>query len=223
MEGQISWEVYQADRKRAYNNGSKAPMASVHVFRDNGSSQFLEIPGPVGRKLAAIKKNDEAHPTTMQELQELIDNCTRHVAWTQLLNLLSRRDYTELESRQRLCSQGFSASVANDAVRGGVECGLVSNKRFAESYIRSKVSAGWGLERISRELRSRGIDVCDLDGWPYEYADPEQEYERAVQIASKKTVREPNRYAKLVRFLLGRGFSYGVSSDAAKLVLEAST
>ena len=63
------------------------------------------------------------------------------------------------------------------------------------------------------------MDTERLPGWPYDYADPDDEFERAMGIASRKRVREPNAYAKLVRFLMGRGFSTDVSMRAAKQTL----
>lgn len=215
MKDGFAWEVYQADRRRA-RTGAPLPCASIHVTTQDGESEFIEVPAAVGRRLASQKQKGTAHVSCKDELLTLVASCNRAVAWEQLVKLFDRRDYAERECVRKLVHAGFDHALAHETVQRGVACGLVSNARYADAFVRSKVAAGWGMERIRRELSNRGVQVSDLSGWPYEYLDPDDELERARNVASKKTVREPNAYAKLVRFLMGRGFSYGVATQAAK-------
>jgi len=218
MDNEFSWEVYQADKRRAYS-GAPLPTASVHVTSEEGGSEFIDVPASVGRRLAGLKQRDQIAPNSRQELIDVLDACTKTVAWEQLVRLFDRRDYSEKECLQKLYQAGFDHKLAHAMVQRGVQCGLVSNERYADSYIHSRIAAGWGMARIDRELANRGIQSSSLSGWPYEYLDPEDELMRAQEAASRKTVHEPNRYAKLVRFLIGRGFSYGVAAEAARSVL----
>lgn len=174
----------------------------------------------LGRELARLKKQNEANPRTRQEVLALIDSVEAKVAWQQLVRMIESRDRTANDVAEKLKQQGFGAHVAHEVVQRAEDSGLISNKRFASAFVRSKISAGWGIQRIEQELKRRGVDVSSLEGWPYEYLDPDDERARATRIASKKVVKEPNRYAKMVRFLLGRGFSYGIATSVADDVVS---
>lgn len=213
-EGDFSWVVYQAEGRRAYP-GAPRPLASIHMTEEDGSSEFVDIPACVGRRLASMRDQGQTHVTSRETLRQTLDQCAKAVAWEQLVRLFDRRDYAEAECLQKLRLEGFERDVSQATVQRGVDCGLVSNARFADAFVRSKVNAGWGTRRIERELAKRGIKTSELAGWPYEYLDPDDEFERAMCVASRKTVREPNKYAKLVRFLVGRGFSYDVATRTA--------
>ena len=97
---------------------------------------------------------------------------------------------------------------------------VIDDMRFADVYIRTKVSAGWGSRRIERELSQKGIEASDVPGWPYEYFDMDDERERAYQLASRRRLSGKNDYAKIVRFLVARGFGMGDAKDAAARVLR---
>lgn len=217
-EGTFSWEVYQAEGRRAYP-GAPRPTASIHVTDADGNSEFIDIPASVGRRLASMKKQGQVSVNSKGALCQVLNQCTEVVAWEQLVKLFDRRDYSDAECVQKLRLAGFKRDAANAAVAKGVDCGLISNVRYADAFIRSKVNVGWGIKRIERELSKRGIQTSELVGWPYDYIDPDDEFERAMDVASRKTVRDPNKYAKLVRFLVGRGFSYDVAGRAARVRL----
>ena len=73
------------------------------------------------------------------------------------LSLLSVREHTEKEIREKLRKKGFSYDEIDEAVSKLIADGLLSEKRFAESYIRSrfrKMPEGRGLLRM--RLREKG-------------------------------------------------------------------
>lgn len=154
--------------------------------------------------------------------RDRLGDVTERVAHEVVCRMLQRRDYSSQEVLNKLNEYGFPKEVATSTVERAVHGGLISNERFMDAFVRGKIAAGWGMERIERELCRRGVDVSQYSGWPYEYLDPEDELSRATDIAAHKRVREPNAFAKLVRFLMGRGFGYAVSVDAARKVLGQS-
>lgn len=58
---------------------------------------------------------------------------------------------------------GLEPTSVDEAVRALTETGLLSDARFAASYVRSRVERGYGPLRIRQELRQRAIDE-DLIG-----------------------------------------------------------
>lgn len=214
----FAWDVEQAPRgTQAY--GSARPSATLHLEGESGT-EFLRIPACVAREVARRKKSGEFCPQSRSELLSHIEGLCERVAMERVSALIARRDYPKADVVARLRRDGFGDALARSTAQRAEEVGLVSDARFADAFIRGKLGAGWGLERIARELSRKGIDVDSMAGWPHEYADPYDEWQRAVEAASRKTVREPNAYAKMVRFLMGRGFSYGVAKGAAQEVLS---
>lgn len=196
------------------------PKGSVRIAGDQMEAEYVCVPSSVARLLARKKKAGEiGDPLEYDQFMDALDAVTRLAAKQRVGQLLARRDYATREVVQKLAQDGFSSSAAADAVAYFEDAGLLSDRRFAESYVRSKVAAGWGMGRIEHELSKRGLEVRDLEGWPYGFLNPEEERSRALAVARRKTVREPNAYAKLVRFLAGRGYSYAVSTSVAQEVL----
>ena len=219
MDETIEWEPIPP-RGKPMAGGPK-PKGSVRMVVGNNRAEYVNVPACVYRSLAKHKKAGDMECLTKDELLGAIGRITAACARQRISQLVSRRDYSQLEARRRLREDGFSEDEVRAAVSHAVSIGLISNERFADAYIRGKVAAGWGMERIERELANRGIEARELDNWPYEYLDPDDEFERAMQVAQRKTVREPNAYAKLARFLVNRGFAYSIASNAAKETLEA--
>ncbi len=82
-----------------------------------------------------------------------------------------------------------------------VEVGLINDSRFADVYIRSKISQGWGPLKIKTEISKKGIEVETLPGWPDAYFSDVDEFEIAYSLAQRKHLSGKNDYEKLVRFL----------------------
>ncbi len=135
-------------------------------------------------------------------------------------SLLDRRDYSEGELSARLLRDGYTTQTVEYTCRRSVECGLVDNARFADAFIRSKLSQGWGRVRIERDLSRRGIDMADVPGWPEFYLTQESEEESAYALASRRRLTGKNDYEKTVRFLVTRGFPLGLATRMARRVLD---
>ena len=61
----------------------------------------------------------------------------------------------------------------------------------------------------------------DIPGYPEDYFAVEDDLARASALLAKRRVPETRAFEKLVRFLMGRGFSYHVAADAVKSRLDA--
>jgi regulatory protein len=73
------------------------------------------------------------------------------------MDLLARREHSASELRLKLIARDFDASEVDQAVSKLVEEGLISDQRFAEAFVTSRVRKGQGPSRIRQELERRGV------------------------------------------------------------------
>lgn len=73
------------------------------------------------------------------------------------MDLLSRREHSIAELTQKLMEKGFDEICIDEVLAVLVEEGLLSDARYVESYVRSRMNRGFGPVRIQQELRQRGI------------------------------------------------------------------
>lgn len=184
--------------------GARKPQARIDVE----GADPLFVPVVVARKLDT---GDAPEPGSRAELLYTIRTLADECAWAKLVDLVSRRDYSAQEARERLVREGFSSACAQRVVERGTASRIVNDARFAEYFIRAKVSAGWGPMRIERELSRRGVTVSDVPGWPEEFFGDEGPEQRARELLERKAIPASNAYPKLVRFLASRGYPLSVA------------
>ncbi|MGC8697678.1 MAG: regulatory protein RecX [Halothiobacillus sp.] len=73
------------------------------------------------------------------------------------LGLLTRREHSAFELKQKLALRGFSVDVIEVVIERLAEQGWQSEARYAGAYLRMRVARGYGLIAIRAELRQRGI------------------------------------------------------------------
>jgi regulatory protein len=72
------------------------------------------------------------------------------------MKLLARRDHSVYELQQKL-KPYYPDNEVNDTVEHCLQKNWLNDARFAESYIRSRSSAGYGALRIALELQQKGV------------------------------------------------------------------
>ena len=216
----LSWHVFQEERSRRSVGGTRS-LDTLVVVRDD-EVEAHKVPTSVARAIRKDPKLRDKQFANRQDMLECLEQVCRACARQSCLRLLHKRDYSTGELMGKLRTYGFDDGVCSTVVQDLEQSGLVSDVRFAEVFSRTKARSGWGLGRIEYELGRRGVDTSALIDWPYAFLDPKSELERAVSVAERKHVRPPNEYAKLVRFLMGRGFAQGVAMKAAHHVLDHS-
>lgn len=75
------------------------------------------------------------------------------------MNWLARREHTQAELRAKLAERDFSVDEIESAVAALAAEGLVSDDRFAESFITSRARRGQGPVRIRMDLQQRGVSA----------------------------------------------------------------
>jgi regulatory protein len=80
------------------------------------------------------------------------------------LRLLGRREYSMLEMRRKLVARGYQAPQVDGVLALLRDERLLSDERFAESFVRMRIERGQGPMRIRAELRERGVADTVIDG-----------------------------------------------------------
>lgn len=124
------------------------------------------------------------------------------------MDMLARREHSITELRKKLLARGFDASIVNESLRTLELDGLVSDARFAESFVRARVARGQGPVRIRLALRERGVPEDDIEDQLAACDTDWQALARAVR--RKRFGAEPEDFRARVRqarFLQYRGFT----------------
>ena len=125
------------------------------------------------------------------------------------VRLLSRREHSALEIRDKLTKREFEHNEIEQAIVELVQGGWLSDERFTEAYIRMRQLKGFGPIRISMELNERGIKESIID--EYLHAGDTSWMQTLTEQYRKKyknkTIEDYNDKAKRIRFLQYRGFS----------------
>ncbi|MBT8096647.1 MAG: regulatory protein RecX [Woeseia sp.] len=124
------------------------------------------------------------------------------------MDYLARREYGQAEIKKKLAGAGFTRDACERAVDQLTADGLQDDRRFADSFVQSRVNKGKGPLRIQLELSERGIaaelinDTLDDSGVDW------RELARAVRHKKfgGELPRDFKEKARQMRFLQYRGF-----------------
>lgn len=126
------------------------------------------------------------------------------------IQLLSRRDHGEYELYQKLAQKGYSEEDIQQAVNFCLNHNYLDDLRYAKSQIRQHVYKGHGERRIKQELNQKRVAESVIERALKE--EPQDWFELAKQAADKKfkgtKAKDQKEYAKQVRFLQYRGYSF---------------
>ena len=132
---------------------------------------------------------------------------------------LTRREYGIEELRRKLIQRGCDPAIAEKVVCDLADQDLVSDQRFTEMYMRTRMRALFGPLKIRGELRSRGIsDYQIAQAMP---EDQEIWFDNAAHWAEKRCHGELDYAgrAKIYRGLSNRGFTH----EQANVALDRLT
>jgi regulatory protein len=140
---------------------------------------------------------------------------TEQEAFLQLAALCAQAEHCEQEMRDKLKRWGFDESVQNRIIERLIRERYIDNERYARAFVKDKIRYNkWGrrkvqqalwLKRIGKDIQQRVLDEID-----------DNEYLsvlRPLLKQKRKTVRTESDYElnrKLVRFALGRGFTFDI-------------
>lgn len=127
------------------------------------------------------------------------------------MGFLARREHASQELRNKLSRKGFDLGTIDQALIQLRHDNLLSDQRFVESFIHSRLSKGHGPLRIEQDLRKYGIDKEMLYSTLNHY-DADYWQTLACQVRQKRfgqtLPRTPQERAKQSSFLQYRGFNH---------------
>lgn len=125
------------------------------------------------------------------------------------MNFLARREHSQQELQRKLLNKGFEPIAITPVLRVLVEQGLLSDERFTEAFINSRLHRGSGPVKIAMELQQRGVS----DELVRTYLDERdtQWTQSAIEVRVKRfgsaIPHDFKERARQMRFLQYRGFT----------------
>lgn len=139
------------------------------------------------------------------------------------VRLLTYRERSVSELRERLAEDGYSLGVIDSVVERLREIGLVDDERFARSFARNLTQVrGLGRMRAQRELASRGIDAALTTDALDDALPLEVEARTAAMLARVFAARTGATRDKVAARLARRGYSASIALSAARDAIESA-
>lgn len=182
---EISWTIELPQKKQAVLGQAK-PKAKIILETEVGGTEEFFVPSTVARALLSKEKDGVFTPSSRNEFLYEVKEISTQCIKARIEALIVKRDYSTAELQKKLMLDGYQKNVRDPAVQRAVEVGLVNDSRFADVYIRSKISQSWGPLKIKTEISKKGIEVETLPGWPDAYFSDVDEFEVAYSLAQRK-------------------------------------
>ena len=136
--------------------------------------------------------------------------------WNKALDILSRREHSVAQLKSKIRKFQDDAKQIEDLVNKLIDMNLLSDKRFAESLIKSKSEIGYGPNYIEQLLQKNSISKNDYDLYSLNI----DWHAICKNVAEKKIDNKKLNYEdkqKILRFLSYRGFSYEIIMESTNL------
>lgn len=136
-------------------------------------------------------------------------NATTSSAQQKALELLSHREHSTWELRQKLLNRQFPPAEVDQALQTLQQGGLQSDERYAQALVDVRRNRGYGPVRIEKELRQHRIEGEIIQ----QVLQPQDgEWMAQARQAREKRFGEalpalPREKAKQAQFLYYRGFT----------------
>ncbi|MBO4905477.1 MAG: RecX family transcriptional regulator [Bacteroidaceae bacterium] len=135
-------------------------------------------------------------------------------ALSRMTALCSTAEHCESDVRQRLQGAGLQLDDIDRVVDYLYAENYINNTRYCHAFCNDKIRyQHWGRLKIEQALRLKGLPTEDIRSALGDF--PEEEYESVLNDVLQqklRTMKSEHPYTmrnKLLRFMLGRGFSMG--------------
>ncbi len=154
-------------------------------------------------------------------IERIEDQILKKRATKYAMNLLVKKDYTSKELTDKLVKAGYTENSAGAALAYVSSYHYVDDLSYARRYLET-YSDRKSIRKMQMELRQKGISD-ELFLQAKDAAQMEDEADTLRYYAEKKArsldLSQEKDRQKLLRFLVGRGFSFG---DARDMLQELS-
>lgn len=129
------------------------------------------------------------------------------------------------EARKKLNAWGVYGEEAENILAELIGGNYLNEERFARAFARGKSRIkAWGWKKIEMALKAKGVSSYSLKA-AFEEIDQEEYMAGLINLAEKKErlLSESNpfrRKQKLLKFLVGKGYSYDEAKKAVEEVLR---
>ena len=193
----------------------------VQKKRPDRRSIFIDDSFAFGLAEETVLKNGLKVGQTLTDhlIDTLLSGDEEKKAKEYAFNLLSYRDRSCRELRDRLKEKGYDKETIERVIRSLERSHLLDDEKFALAWGRDRLGKHpMGARLLSQELRQKGIDQGIIDrAIEHLYGETDE-----VQLATTAIERRKERYTDLERhkaykrmsdYLLRRGFSWDVVRD----------
>lgn len=191
--------------------------SEITVTFDDGSTIALDAEVAVRFHLA---RGMELSFERAEEIR-LADELLR--ARRRLIHYLSLRKKSTADARLYLKKHGFSAEIAEQAVKYARDNQYLDDTDFAEAFARTRMRAGTkGPRVVSMELQARGIDRDEARKAVQSMTEPENQMEMARKVAARKypNLKDADDLVKAARklsqHLARRGFDPDICDSVTR-------
>lgn len=133
----------------------------------------------------------------------------RRVAMDGAMRMLALREHSAVELKQKLCSKGHDADVAQRVLEELQRLDLQSDDRFVDSFFRGRLTKGHGPIRIRHDLMRKGIDESVVESMltqPAEFWLELADKVRCKRFGERLPTGDSSAWTSQARFLAQRGF-----------------
>jgi len=204
--------VRVSELKREGTDGSV-----LRVQLDDGSLFLLDASHPAALRLSAGLLLDAVLLEELESASEYF-NCKRKA-----LSLLARAEQCRWGLTAKLSKKGYSRDAVSASLDELASAGLLDDRRFAESWVRSRLrSRPEGPSRLRGGLMARGVDSStarDAVKAVFEELGDEDAEDTLHRAFEKLSRRQGITEEKLIMALVRRGFRIG---DIRNLIRDKS-
>ena len=211
------------DLKRRIRQIENSPSADVqHSKGKTRSRSRAERPSLGSRKRMASMQSDEYDSLGQKSSKDAPKALTEEQAFRKIERLACMREHASKALQARLEKDGFDSQVAQAAIERALRCGLISEERFADVLVRSRLSQGRGLQGIAAELVTLDIDPYSVTAYleATEGQTGPDELARALAFLDAKPPRGKRLRDSAYRKLMQKGYGASVSASAARIWSE---
>ncbi len=209
--------------KRRIHQIENSPSANVqHSKGKTRSRSRAERPSLGSRKRMASMQSDEYDSLGQKSSKDAPKALTEEQAFRKIERLACMREHASKALQARLEKDGFDPQVAQAAIERALRCGLISDERFADVLVRSRLSQGRGLQGIAAELATLDIDPYSVTAYleATEVQTGPDELARALAFLDAKPPRGKRLRDSAYRKLMQKGYGASVSASAARIWSE---
>lgn len=209
--------------KRRIRQIENSPSADVqHSKGKTRSRSRAERPSLGSRKRMSSMQSDGYDSLGQKSSKDAPKALTEEQAFRKIERLACMREHASKALQARLEKDGFDPQVAQAAIERALRCGLISDERFADVLVRSRLSQGRGLQGIAAELVTLDIDPYSVTAYleATEGQTGPDELARALAFLDAKPPRGKRLRDSAYRKLMQKGYGASVSASAARIWSE---